>query len=311
MNHISDKKLLENISDAVSDLTPDMADDLWEQPVDPADGSEWYLDSTDQSNKKKKHKRYFVSAIAACCLLCLISMFMFQIMPSASVYLDVNPSILLKVNYRDHVTDVIAQNADAEYILQDLDLRGTDLNVALYAILGSMVHNGYITKEQDTVLVSVHSANATRADELKNTVSNMITDDLDQLIQSSDVLTHSIDSNEIEPSNSNKEHTPGKDAFIKDLLEQYPQLNAYPLHSMTMDEIISLLNEKDIDYSHYKNTDEDDDMEIDDDDDLDNDDIDDDALDDGDIDDNDIDDDDDDDLDADDIDDDDIDDDDD
>ena len=181
---------------------------------------------------------------------------MFQVMPSASVYLDVNPSILLKVNYRDHVTDVVARNDDAEQVLKDLDLRGTDLNVALYAILGSMVHNGYLTESKDTVLVSVHSANKNRANELENIVSNTIKDDLNNLIQSSNVLTHSIDTEETRSPKNNSSYTPGKDAFIEDLIQKYPQLKDYPLKNMTMDEIISLLDEKDLDYSHYKNTDD-------------------------------------------------------
>lgn len=182
-------------------------------------------------------------------------------MPSASVYLDVNPSILLKVNYRDHITDVVACNDDAEQILEDLDLHGSDLNVALYAILGSMVHNGYLTEYKNTVLVSVHSANTNRANELENIVSNMVTDDLNNLIQSSDVLTHSINTEEIKSSENASEHTPGKDAFIEDLIQKYPQLKDYPLKSMTMDEIVSLLNEKDLDYSQYKTTNTNDDFD--------------------------------------------------
>ncbi len=256
MNHISDEQILQHISDAVSQITPDKADDLWNEPVTPADGSEWYLDSAVQSHNKKKKNTYFISAVAACCVLCLISTFMFQVMPSASVYLDVNPSILLKVNYRDHVTDVVARNDDAEQVLKDLDLRGTDLNVALYAILGSMVHNGYLTESKDTVLVSVHSANKNRANELENIVSNTIKDDLNNLIQSSNVLTHSIDTEETRSPKNNSSYTPGKDAFIEDLIQKYPQLKDYPLKNMTMDEIISLLDEKDLDYSHYKNTDD-------------------------------------------------------
>ena len=282
MKHISDEQLLHDISDAVSKITPEKADELWNQPVNHADGSEWYLDTTNELTKKKNKKLYLISAVAACCLLCLISTFMFQVMPSASVYLDVNPSILLKVNNRDHVTDAVAKNEDAELILQDLDLRGTDLNVALYAILGSMVHNGYLSKTKDTVLVSVHSADTNREDELKSIVSTMIENDLDRLIQTSDVLTHSIDTNEIKSSENNTNDTPGKDAFIQDLLKQYPQLSSYPLQDMTMDEIVSLLKDKQIDYSHYKNTDDhhNDDSDDDVDDDVNDDDSDDDSDDD-------------------------------
>lgn len=268
MKHISDEQILKQISDEVSQITPDKSDELWEKTVTPADGTEWYLDSSAPFRNKRKKKIYFIGAIAACCLLLLVSTLMFQVMPSASVYLDVNPSILLKVNYMDHVTDVTAQNEDAERVLEGLELKGTDLNVALYAILGSMVHHGYITQSEDTVLVSVHSANTKRANELEDTISNIIEDDLDDLIQSGDILTHSIDTDE-----TDSECSPGKSAFIDDLLKKYPQLKDYPLKSMTMDEITSLLKKQHLDYSHYKNKieyDDDDDIyDIDDDDDRD------------------------------------------
>ena len=284
MTHISDEQLLKHISDAVTGSTPDITDDLWNEPVVSDNGSEWYLDTSNTCYKKKK-KTYLISAVAACCMLCLISLFMFQTVPSASIYLDVNPSILLKVNYKDQVTDTIPKNDDAKQILKDLDLHGADLNVALYAILGSMVHNGYLSTNTDTVLVSVHSANTNRADELENTVSTIITDDLNQLIQSSEVLTQSIDTDEIKIADDDVNETPGKDAFIDDLLEQYPQLEKYPLKSMNIDQIVSLLNQNHLDYSHYTNRDEDhnsDTKEVDDDDDDDDNDNDDDDDDDND-----------------------------
>ena len=252
MSHISDEKLLKHLFGAISDITPDLEDRLWDEPVTPADGSEWYLDTGGKYKKNQKKKNYFITAVAACCILCIISTCMFQFLPSASVYLDVNPSILLKVNNRDHVTKAEACNQDAKEILEDLDLRGTDLNVALYAILGSMVHHGYLTEYKDTVLVSVHSANTNRAAELEDSISVMITDDLKELINSGDVLTHSIDTDEISPSDNDTDATPGKDLFIQDLIKKFPELQSYPLNDMTMDEIIDLLDEKNLDYSGYK-----------------------------------------------------------
>ena len=132
-----DEKLLKHIERGISALTPDRGEALWDQPTAPAKGSEWYLDGTGQ---KPKAIRY--AALAACLILCLTATMLFRFMPSASVYLDVNPSVELKVNYSNRVTGAIPRNDDAEEILADMDLRGTDLDVALYAILGSMVHHG-------------------------------------------------------------------------------------------------------------------------------------------------------------------------
>lgn len=252
MKHISDDELLQHISDAVTEITPDNAEELWNQPITPADGSEWYLDSSDKIHHNRKKKVYFSGAIAACLLLCLVSTFMFRTMPSASIYLDVNPSILLKVNYKNRVTEAKACNEDAEKILQDLDLKGTDLDVAVYAVLGSLIYNNYLSEAKDTVLVSVQSSNPNRASELETLVSDLITTDLEDMLQTSDVLTNQLEEDDINSDQDSNDYTPGKDSFIENLLQKYPELQNYPLYDMTMDEIVSLLDEKDLDYSEYK-----------------------------------------------------------
>ena len=290
MNHISDDELLQHISDAVTQVTPDNAEELWNKPVTLADGSEWYLDTSDKYHNKRKKKAYLTGALAACLLLCFVSTFMYRTMPSASIYLDINPSILLKVNYKNRVTDLKACNEDAEKIIQDLDLKGTDLDVALYAVLGSLVYNNYLTEAKDTVLVSVQSSNPNRASELETFVSDIITTDLEDMIQSSEVLTSQLDDN-MDSDDDEEDATPGKAAFIEDLIRKYPELQSYPLDDMTMDEIISLLNEKGLDYSEYKGNNDDDDDDFNNDD-LDDDDFDDDDLDGDDFDDDDLDDDD-------------------
>ena len=277
MNHISDDELFQHISDAVTQVTPDNAEELWNKPVTLADGSEWYLDTSNKYHNKSKKKFYLTGTLAACLLLCFVSTFMYRTMPSASIYLDINPSILLKVNYKNRVTDLKACNEDAEKIINGLDLKGTDLDVALYALLGSLVHNNYLTEAKDTVLVSVQSANPNRASELETFVSDIITANLEDMIQSSEVLTSQLDDN-IDSDDNEEDAKPGKDAFIEDLIRKYPELQSYPLDDMTMDEIISLLNEKGLDYSEYKENDDDDDDF--DEDDLDEDDFDDDDFDD-------------------------------
>ncbi len=49
------------------------------------------------------------------------------------VSLDVNPSIELKIDSNEKVVETSARNEDARIILDDMDLKGTDLNVAVNA----------------------------------------------------------------------------------------------------------------------------------------------------------------------------------
>lgn len=74
---------------------------------------------------------------------------------AASVTFDVNPSIELKIDSNNRVIKVVANNADAETILQSMDLTGSTLDTAVYAIIGSMTTHGYLTDATNSVLVSV------------------------------------------------------------------------------------------------------------------------------------------------------------
>lgn len=76
---------------------------------------------------------------------------------TASVSLDVNPSIELKLNKNEKVVEVIAHNADGQALLADMDLKGTDLNVAVNALIGSMLRKGLLSDIANSILVSVES----------------------------------------------------------------------------------------------------------------------------------------------------------
>lgn len=271
MSKLPEEILLHHIKRGVAQLTPNRAEELWDRPVDPADGSEWYLDSA-QGSTRTHRKKHMMEALAACFALCILSTLLFQYMPSASVYLDVNPSVELRVNYRNRVTTAIACNADAEVILEDMDLRGTDLDVALYAVLGSMVHHGYLTEAKDTILISVHSANTGRAQQLEAEATDMVAQSLDKMIQAGEVLSHQINEEEVDRTGSDYSGTPGKAAFVDDLEDRYPQLKEDDLDEMTVDEIVSHLDREGLDYSEYRDDDDDDDEDDHDDDDRDDDD---------------------------------------
>ena len=252
MKHNQEDKLIKSIAHGVNQLVPDYQEELWTRPVEQAKPTDWYLDSSHNHSRKRN---YFPGAVAACLILCMVSVFLFQFMPSASIYLDVNPSVTLEVNYRNRVTKAVACNEDAELILSDMELRGSDLDVALYAILGSMVHHGYLTESQDTILISVHSGNESRAKELKAEVTEVVNQSLDQMIQAGEVLSQQLDGEDLEDDDA----APGKAAFIEELEDKYPQLEKEDLQNMTMDEIVSLLEKEALDYSDYLDDDDDND----------------------------------------------------
>ena len=104
-----------------------------------------------------------LSVVAACCVLCLF-VYMHQIRTDATVYLDVNPAVEMKINRREKVISAEADNRDGHIILEDMDLENVDLDVAVNAVLGSMVKHGYLSEAKNMVLLSVDSKRSERAE---------------------------------------------------------------------------------------------------------------------------------------------------
>ena len=101
---------------------------------------------------------------AACAALVLLGaggggLFYYQSYAVASVVsLDVNPSIELKVNRGERVISCTALNTEAA-VLFDMnggaDLKGTKLDVAVNAIVGALVREGYMDSISSAILISV------------------------------------------------------------------------------------------------------------------------------------------------------------
>ena len=90
------------------------------------------------------------------------------------VYLDVNPSIELRMDNENKVINCLAANEDAETILAGLKLEGVDMNTALTAIVGSMYVNGYLTEDSNSILISVDGKDEKTVDALLFDITSKI-----------------------------------------------------------------------------------------------------------------------------------------
>ncbi|MDL2232074.1 PepSY domain-containing protein [Ruminococcaceae bacterium OttesenSCG-928-L11] len=94
--------------------------------------------------------------------------------PDSIINLDVNPSIELTVNRMEKVLNATPLNEDAGVILAEMNLKNTDLNVAVNAIIGSMVKNGYLSEIKNSILISVDSSDFKKGTQLQQRLSNDI-----------------------------------------------------------------------------------------------------------------------------------------
>ena len=94
---------------------------------------------------KKKNYLKSIIAAAAAVVFVLAGVIGFGTYQKANkvvstVALDVNPGIEITVNAKEKVLDVKAMNDDAKKVIGDMNFKGSDLDVAVNALIGSMLH---------------------------------------------------------------------------------------------------------------------------------------------------------------------------
>ena len=95
---------------------------------------------------------------------------------STTVTLDVNPSIEIKADQEEIVLDVVALNEDAKIIMDDIEFEGTNLETTVNALIDSMIGNGYINKNTNSVLLSVDNKDENVGNAIKDKLSAEISD---------------------------------------------------------------------------------------------------------------------------------------
>lgn len=121
------------------------------------------------------------------------------------VSLDVNPSVEIQVNRKDEVLEVVPLNEDGRKVIGDMDFAGSDLDVTVNALIGSMLQNGYLSELANSILISVENDDAQRGAQLQE----QLTQEINNLLQ-----TNSF-------SGAVLSQTVSDDSALRDKAEQY------------------------------------------------------------------------------------------
>ena len=198
---------------------------------------------------KKTTKRKWTSLIAACLAVMLLGgggLFYQRANAVASVVsLDVNPSIELKVNRSEKVLVCTPLNEDAKTILSDMgngaDLKGAKLDVAVNAIVGSLVRNGYLNSISSAIMISVEDKDTARAEKLQRELTSAV----DGVLQTSEakaaVLTQTLtqDATREQQARENNIST-GKAALVNRVLALNATLKFDALAKLSVEELKDL-----------------------------------------------------------------------
>ena len=199
------------------------------------------------TTKKTAKKRW--TTLAACLALVLLGgggIFYQQAHAVASVVsLDVNPSIELKVSKSEKVLVCTPLNEDAKAILADMgdgaDLKGAKLDVAVNAIVGSLVRNGYLNSISSAIMISVEDNDTARAEKLQRELTSTVDGVLQTSEAKASVLTQTLtqDAGLTQQARENSIST-GKAALVNRVLALNPALKFDALAKLSVEELKDL-----------------------------------------------------------------------
>lgn len=104
-----------------------------------------------------------------------------------SIYVDVNPSIEIQIDENYNVYKLIPINDDANIVINNLNLNGTNINTAINAIVSSIYANGYLTPSTNSVLVSIDNED----DKYLNLLTKL-TNDINDLFKNNNEMNCSV-----------------------------------------------------------------------------------------------------------------------
>lgn len=171
---MENKEINAKINHAFSSIVPDVLDSVL-TTYEKERGSVIAL-----TEKRKKNPWFYrISSIAAVFVILLSGFFGFSYYQNnyaveSTISLDVNPSIEINVNRHERVLGTTALNEDGEVVMGNMDLSGSHLEVAVNAVIGSMLRHGYLSELANSILVSVDHNDPAKGAELQKKLAREI-----------------------------------------------------------------------------------------------------------------------------------------
>lgn len=173
-----DEQLLQQLREEVAAVTPDPWDKILARVQAETQPKPETVVPLPQRSRSGGAWRRWVAAAAVFVLAVLGGGFYAAQTPGGVATLDANPSIELTVNKLGRVLSVRACNADAQVVLDELELRNQPLQTAADAIVAELQADGYVSADTNSILVTVEAGkgDARLCDRLASAVEDAQTD---------------------------------------------------------------------------------------------------------------------------------------
>lgn len=220
-----------------------------------------------EKGMKKKFNIFgkgFVGVAAAACVLFAVGVvgipyYGNNYVPDSHVDIDVNPGVEIVTNKKNKVLEVQSTNQDGAAVIDGMNLKNTELKVAVNALIGSMVQKGYIQNDNTGILVTVRNDNEDKANKVKAEVLNDINTALSTNSVQATVINQTVKSTvDAKKFAAENNISIGKAVFVLNLAAKDSSLDAKELAKMKVSEIASLVVQKGIDIRDIVDYDSDD-----------------------------------------------------
>ena len=221
---MNDRELERRLEQALSHAAPDDFEGIFAR-CETQKGIVIPMTEKNSSRVGKNRKKWLSMAVAACLALVVVgggAGYYYQVNNGVAsvVSLDVNPSVELKVNNKEKVVSAMPQNEDGTVILEGLDLKGVPVDVALNAVIGSLLQHGYVDELANSILITVEDNDVQRGEKLQQELTAQADAALASAQINGAILSQTLQYNE-ELSRKAEEYgiSSGKAALIQAIVE--------------------------------------------------------------------------------------------
>jgi uncharacterized membrane protein YkoI len=241
-----EQELKSRLTRAVGRITPDVLDGILlscgERKGNDMTAVQTTAGNVPAANKAARQKKMWarLAGAAAAAIVALFAVFagVNYYTVDSIVGLDVNPSIRLEANKNEEILNAVPLNGDAETVLDGMDLKGVDIDVAINALIGSMLKNGYVNELKNSILISVENNDDAKARDLQERLSS----EIDKLLRSYSVdgavLSQTLpEDGRIEELAARYGISIGKASLIDTMVSQDSRLNFADLAGLSINDL--------------------------------------------------------------------------
>ena len=217
------KEIKNKYNNIINDIVPNVLDNVLEN-FDNLKGDDIVMNKENKYKSNWMFKYRYAISLCAICLICLCGILGYNINNIDSVIaLDVNPSIVIKTNNFGKVKSVKGLNDDGNKVIDNLKLKNKNIEDSINEVVDSMIKNGYISENKNSILISVDNKDNVKREELKSSLTNEIDKTLKENNIDGAVLSQVLDKEDDKDSISianEKNISVGKAKLILDILDE-------------------------------------------------------------------------------------------